>query len=723
MDKLDEWMKRAFNSDSGIQKQSSAENIERKPFSSQNKGKPFNPQNKQWNKKRNKNAKNFKNFGARPEKNTGNFNKNPQKPLGNFNKNHGNPKNQRHSEPQKSHGNQRHPENQKHIPGTQRNFGNQKNQKTQKNHEVKPNFKNQGNQNKQVKPLRIKAKKAEKIAQILPGKLKIIPLGGLGEIGKNMLALQYEHDIIIVDMGFEFPSEDLYGVDYVIPDVTYLEENKKLIRGVIITHGHLDHTGAIPYILPKLDFPPVYGMKLTLGLIQKRIEEFKLEKMVQLREIKTHESIRLGAFLCSFFRVAHSIPDSIGTIIGTPIGKVVYTGDFKFDETPARNIQKAEIHKIEALGKENVLALFCESTNAIKEGHSISEQQVGQVIEDIVKNAPGRIIIASFASQIGRIQQIIDAAMKYNRKVFVSGKSMRDNIEISAKIGYINYPKDRVLDVKKYKKVPDNETLILTTGSQGEDVSALTRMSNNEHQYVKIKKGDTIVLSSSPIIGNERAIFSVINSLSMMGAKVIHNQIMDVHTSGHAKKEELKRMISTINPKYLIPIHGEYYMRQTLAEIGHKDCGIPEDRIIMIQNGDILLGEKDKIYISNEKIETKYILIDGLGEGQIDSQVQMEREIMSKNGALIVLIHIDKKTKKLKKTPDIVSRGFIYMQESEEIMREMTEVAEKAYKDITGKRTDAPRKDIKRYIQQTIDRYATRKIERRPLIIPLILES
>ncbi len=571
------------------------------------------------------------------------------------------------------------------------------------------------------KPLK-KIITSAKPSPILHGKLKMIPLGGLNEVGKNMMAVEYENDIVIIDIGLEFPSEDMFGIDYVVPDVSYLEANKKRIRGVLITHGHLDHIGGLPYILPRLDFPPVFGTKLTMGLAKKRIEEFKQEKMAKFMVIDPDKPLKIGQFLCSFFRVAHSIPDAVGIVIDTPVGKIVHTGDFKFDATPARNQLPADIHKMEALGSQNVLALFCESTNALKPGHSMSEKDVGETLEKIVRECPGRIIIASFSSQIGRVQQIIDAAEKNNRKIFVSGRSMRENMQISATLGYLSFKKDLIKDIKQYKKVPDHETLILTTGSQGESVSALTRMAANEHPHLKVKKGDTIVLSSSPIIGNEKAINTVINNLTILGANVIHNQIMDVHASGHGKQDELARMVNLIKPKYLIPVHGEYYMRYGLLNIAKERCGMAEDKIIMLQNGDVLLGEKGTVMKSDETVDTKYILIDGLGEGQVGTQVQMDREIMSQNGALIVLVYVSGKGK-LDKSPDVISRGFIYMHESEEITQEIGEIAANAFRNIQEKNPGANRKDIKKYIRQTIDKYTHAKLERRPLIIPLIVEN
>ena len=538
------------------------------------------------------------------------------------------------------------------------------------------------------------------------------------------MVYEYEEDIVIVDMGLEFPNDDMLGIDFVIPDVSYLEENRKRIKGIVITHGHLDHIGGIPYILPKLDFPPIYSTRLTNGLIQKRIEEFDQEKQATLRVIDPDQALRLGQFLFKFFRVAHSIPDSVGVVIETPIGKIVHTGDFKFDDSPAGNQKKADIEKIKALGGQNILALLSDSTNALKPGHTMSELEVGATLENIIKTTPGRLIIASFSTLVGRMQQIIDYAQKHGRKIFVSGRSMRENIKIAMQLGFLKFPNGIIQDIKRYGgKVADEKVLIMTTGSQGESISALTRIAANEHSHIKIKKGDTVVLSSSPIIGNERAIFSVVNNLCLLGADVIHNQIMDVHTSGHGYQEELKQMIRMVNPKYFIPVHGEYFMRKTHGNLAKNECGIPENNVIMLQNGDVLLAEKDKLTKSNTIIETKYILIDGLGEGHVGSQVQIDRQIMAENGTLVILVNINRKTKNLTKIPDVVSRGFVYMHETEEVAQQIAKVAGEAYQNISKKNKGANRQDVKKYIKQTVDKYTHTKLERRPLIVPLIIEN
>ncbi len=567
--------------------------------------------------------------------------------------------------------------------------------------------------------------KKRKTANIHKGKLRIIPIGGLNEVGKNMTVFEYEDDIIIVDIGFEFPSEEMMGIDYVIPDVTYLEDRKDRIRGVVLTHGHLDHIGGLPYILPKLDFPPVYGGKLTLGLVDRRNEEFKLNKLVKTHSFGPEDVLKFGKFTVKFIRIMHSIPDAYTVIVETPEGAVVNTGDFRFDDAPARNIAPAEIHKLEELKNQNILALLCESTNAMKPGHSVSAREVGENLDKTIGAAKGRVIISSFSSQIGRLQQVLDAAVKYKRDVYVSGRSMINNIETAAKLGYIMMPKNFIKNIKKYKEkdIPGNRTLILTTGSQGEPSAALTRMAKLDHPQVKMTKNDTVIFSSSPIPGNELAIFDVMNKLCILGAKIVHNKMVTIHTSGHAYQDELMRMIHYVKPKYLIPIHGEYFMRKTLMDLAVEHCDIREENVIMIKNGDIIEASHGQCRHIKEQIETKYILIDGHGEGHMDSYVQSDRETMSQNGALVVLVYISKKSKKLKKDPDVVSRGFMYTHESRQIDREISKVAATAYRKIYEKNPGANRSDVKKYIRQSIDTFAHKELARRPMIIPLIIED
>ena len=554
-----------------------------------------------------------------------------------------------------------------------------------------------------------------------PTKVRIIPLGGLDEVGKNMMVIEYGRDIIVIDMGFQFPEEDMLGIDYVIPDISWLEERKQDIRGVILTHGHLDHIGGIPYILPRLNFPKLYGTKLTMGLIQKRVEEFGIKKDTVMNVINPDETLRLGPFTCNFFRVNHSIPDGVGVIIDTPEGKIVHTGDFKFDYTPADQIQ-ADYEKLAILGREKkVSVLFSDSTNATKEGHTISEKAIGETLDTIIRDTPGRIIIASFASLIGRLQQILDSAHRWERQVYISGRSLVDNIDIAERLGYIKVPKGLIHDIRKADKSTGKKSLVLTTGSQGEGMSALTRISLGDHKNVKIKKGDTVVISATPIVGNERAIYTVIDNLTKLGARVIHNKIMDVHTSGHGSKEDLRMMLDMVKPKYFVPVHGQYYMRFAHKEISHE-TGVKEEDAIMMENGNILELSGGKVLLSKDKVETNYILVDGLGMGNIGSKVLLERQALAENGVIIVTLKIHKKTRQMIDAPRIETRGFIYLKESEEILKEVRAQIKEKYAILMKKHPKPGVQNIQDYITSVIDKYTHRKLQRRPLIVPIVIE-
>lgn len=555
--------------------------------------------------------------------------------------------------------------------------------------------------------------------------LRAIPLGGLDEVGKNMMIFEYNDDIVIVDMGFQFPEEDMLGIDYVIPDISYLQDKINRIRGILVTHGHLDHIGAIPYLLPKLNFPPIFGTSLTNGLVQKRLEEFGLEKKTKLHTIDPRKNIRLGQFLCDFFRVNHSIPDGIGIILRTPAGTIVHTGDFKFDYTPIFQ-HHADYAKIALLGSQNVAALFSDSTNALKSGSTMSEKRIGETLEEIIKVATGRIVIAAFASLIGRIQQIIQTAQKYDRKVYLSGRSMVDNVAIAKQLQFIKAPPNIIFPINKlHDKTPDEKVLILTTGAQGEAYSALTRMAIGDHAQVAIKRGDTVVISASPIPGNERSVFTTINNLCRLGAKVIFNQVMDVHTSGHANQEDLKLMINLVKPKYLVPIHGELFMRIAHGELG-RQLGMSEKNALILENGSILEIEQIKAgqteaHVLREKVQTHYVMIDGKGIGDAGAQIIMDRQIMAENGVLIVLFHVEPKSRKLLADPDVISRGFVYMKEAQEITKEMIALAKKSYYEIIQRNPKAGRGDVKKFIRGALDRYSHRKIDRQPLILPVFV--
>jgi len=551
--------------------------------------------------------------------------------------------------------------------------------------------------------------------------VKIIPLGGLDEVGKNMMAIEYKGDIIIIDMGFQFPDEDMLGIDYIIPDISYLEKRINQIKGVIITHGHLDHVGAIPYLMPRLNYPKIYATKLTMGLIQKRIEEFGIEKETIMRVINPDEIIRIGNFTVRFFRVNHSIPDGVGIIVETPEGTIVHTGDFKFDSTPADQVQ-ADYDKIAELGHKNkATILFSDSTNALKPGRTMSEKTIGETLDQIIGLTPGRIIIASFSSLIGRIQQILISAEKWKRKVFVSGRSLVDNMAIAEKLGYLKIKPNSIHNIAKADKVPPKDALILTTGSQGEAVSALTRISLNDHKDIKINIGDTVIISASPIVGNERAIFTVIDNLSKLGAKVIYNKIMDIHTSGHGYQEDLKMMLDFVRPKYFAPIHGQYHMRAAHADLA-LEMGVDKQNTFIINNGDVLEMKGGKVFKSPEKVETNYILVDGLGMGDLGSRTIFEREILSENGVLVLGIKVNKKTKQLVGPMHIEAHGFVYLEESQDVLEQLKQIAKKHFEKLIEKHPNPGIRNIKEYMIKAMDKETHKLIERRPLIIPVIME-
>ncbi len=555
------------------------------------------------------------------------------------------------------------------------------------------------------------------------GKLRIIPIGGLDEVGKNTMIFEYEDAIFLVDLGFQFPEADMLGVDYVIPDINYLKDKVHKIKGIVVTHGHLDHIGGIPYLLEKLGNPPIYTGKLTMGLISKQLEEHGLLQSANLKTVNfASDVLYFGKMKVSFFRVTHSIPDSSGLIIETPAGSVVHTGDFKIDMSPAGMQLPPEFAKIAALGERGITALFSDSTNATRPGHTMSEQKIGQTLDQIIKDATGRVIIASFSSQIGRIQQIIDSAIRHDRKIFLSGRSLIDNCIMAAELGYLKYPQGLITDIKKSKKVPGEKTIILTTGSQGEPVAALSRMALKEHSQVKIGKGDTVVLSSSPIPGNEMAVVRVTNNLVRLGARVINNNIMDVHASGHGHQEDLKLMYSLVKPKYFVPIHGEFFMRKAHAELMTHELGHPENRAIMVENGDVMEMSNGELKVTGEKIKTNYILVDGMGGGNIGSQVMMDRQILAENGVIVLSLLIDKNTRVLKGQINVETRGFIYMEESQEIINGICRRAAESYTEFAKSNPGFNFEEAKLHIRESVDQFVVSKIDRQPLILPILVE-
>lgn len=549
--------------------------------------------------------------------------------------------------------------------------------------------------------------------------LKIIPIAGLDEVGKNMNAVEYNDEIMIIECGLQFPEPGMFGIDYVIPDTTYLEQNKKKIKGILITHGHLDHMGGLRHILPKLGFPTVYGSALTIGMIEKHLSEFKLGKLTNLKVTENGKPFRLGTYEVEFFAQNHSIPDSNGIVLRTPVGNIVHTGDYKFDFTPAWG-ESADLQNLARIGAQGVLALMGESTNATKPGYTVSEKKVAENLERIVEKAKGRVIISSFSSLMGRIGQIINIAHANDRKVFISGRSMMNNIEIGTKLGYIKPPKGVLRDIRDLRSHPSHRAIILCTGSQGEGLSALNRVAMGEHKEIQLSPGDTVVFSSNPIIGNEQAVVTMTNHLLRRGAKVITNEHMDVHTSGHAKREELKIMLKLMTPKYLIPVHGEYMLRHAHKELA-VEIGMEENHVILAENGDIIETDGDTMRKSKSKVPANNIFVDGSREGEGHmSKVQLDRQVMAENGVVIIVFRVNEDTGKLIANPGIDSRGFIYMKDSPEIYSQCVEAAKKSYERGQQQKTssDETKLDIKRSVGKVI----MQMVNRNPIIMPIIVK-
>ncbi|MEK7146091.1 MAG: ribonuclease J, partial [Patescibacteria group bacterium] len=513
-----------------------------------------------------------------------------------------------------------------------------------------------------------------------------------------------------------FPEEDMLGVDYVIPDIRYLVERKNRIRGILVTHGHLDHIGALPYVLPDLNFPPIYTFSLTAGLITKQLEEHKLVKQTKITLVDNKTVYKFGKLEVEFFRVNHSIPDSNGMVIRCPEGSIVHTGDFKFDFTPADGVV-ADIERMSQIGKRGVHILFSDSTNAMKPGHTISERVVGDALESAISNAEGRIIIASFSSLVGRIQQILDFAHRHGRFVFASGRSMESNMEIAQKLGFLKVPKDILKPIKSIKDFKDSQILVVTTGSQGEPMSALARMANDAHMQVKIKPVDTVVVSSSPIIGNERATAFLVDQLARLGAHIVHNKIMDVHTSGHGQQEDLKMMMSLIRPQHLVPIHGSYYMRQSHADLG-PHMSIPATNTHMMDNGNVIELRGGKVEFKHEDIKVNYVVVDGLGRGDLGSQVLKDRELMAQNGVVNIVLKV--RGGKVVDKPMVSTRGFVYQKETEKIIKEIEKTAQSAVlKAVKGPKPRAA--DIEQAVKGAVSGYIQRRLDRRPVVTAFLV--
>lgn len=547
--------------------------------------------------------------------------------------------------------------------------------------------------------------------------ISIIALGGRGEIGDNMILIEDDQQIIVLDSGIMFPEDDHYGIDLVMPDITYLLENKEKVKAIFISHGHEDHIGAIPYVLQELNIP-IYATRLTLGLIQIKLKDFGLKNDTQLIELSAGERVQVGNFDIEFVHINHSIPDSVAMAIRTPAGLIFYTGDYKIDHTPIDG-RPTDLQRLGEIGAEKVLALLGDSTNAEREGVTLSESVVSGTIEETFKLVNSRIIISTFSSNIHRIQQVFQAAWKTGRKVAVTGRSMINVITLAAQLGYLKIPEDVMVDLRKVHSLPPHKVVLLMTGSQGEPTAALTRISRGDHRQIEILPGDTVVLSSMPIPGNERSIGQTINQLIRLGAEVFYDGMIDAHASGHACQEELKLMLNIIKPKFLIPIHGEYRHLYHHAKLG-KQVGIPEENIFIVDNGVRLNLTKDRCWEAGT-VPAGNVLIDGLGIGDVGNIVLRDRKMLSENGIVIISLTIKRKTAKIVAGPSILSRGFVYIKESKKLIEEAERLAREALKDLEEKGI-TEWATIKKVAIEAIDNYFYQKTKRNPVILPIIME-
>lgn len=550
----------------------------------------------------------------------------------------------------------------------------------------------------------------------MQNKLKVIPLGGLGEIGKNCTIVEYKNEIIMIDCGLTFPDEDMLGVDIVIPDFTYVEENKDKLKGIFITHGHEDHIGAIAYLLKTVD-TNVYCSKLTKGLLENKFKEHGLNPN-RLKMVNVNNTVKVGNLSAEFIRVSHSIPDSCAIAVKSPIGTILFTGDFKMDFTPIDG-EPTDIQKLASLGRKGLLCLFSDSTNVEIEGSSMSEKEVGETFINLFGQAPGRIIVATFASNLHRVQQVIFAAEKYNKKVVLSGRSMINNVKIASSLGYLKIRNNTLIDMKNIKDYSDDQIVVLSTGTQGEPLSALTRMANNEHKQVHLNSSDTVILSSSAIPGNEMPINNTINNLTKIGCDIIYDSLAKVHASGHACQEEIKLMHQLTTPKYFIPAHGEPRQLKKHMEIA-MDMGLNKENILVGQNGDVFEFTKKSARI-NGKVQAGNVLVDGSGIGDVGNIVLKDRKHLSEDGLLVVSLTIEKHTQRVLSNPEIVSRGFIYVKENQDLIENSKDIVMRTMKKCEKKDIHAI-SQIKYQIREALKSYIYNQTGRDPMILPVLTE-
>jgi ribonuclease J len=546
--------------------------------------------------------------------------------------------------------------------------------------------------------------------------LRVIPIGGLNEIGKNMTLLEYKDDILIIDCGMSFPEDEMYGIDIVLPDFSYLIKNKEKIKGIVLTHGHEDHIGAIPYLLKSINVP-IYGTRLTLGLIENKLKEHGIKG--NLNTVVSGDKVQLGCFNVEAIRSTHSVADAICLCIDTPVGRIFHTGDFKIDYTPVDGAP-IDFAKLAEIGSKGVLLMMCDSTNATRPGYSASEQTVGVALDNIFRRSDARIIVATFSSNVHRVQRIIDTAVMYNRKVAISGRSMINVATIAMELGYLKVPANVLVDINKTKNIPDKELVIITTGSQGEPMSALTRMANNDHKAIAIKKGDMVILSSSPVPGNEKTVSNVVNKLFEKGADVIYSDVADIHVSGHACEEELKLMHTLIKPKYFVPVHGEYRHLKKHSNIA-ENLGKDPDNIFILANGKVLSLTANNAEILKEEVPSQAVYVDGLGVGDVGNIVLRDRKLLSESGLIIVVAAIDRASGTVCSGPDIISRGFVYVRENENLIEQSRAIVAKTL----DKCCEENIKDwnaLKAAVRDDLRGFIYKQTKRNPVILPIFLE-
>ncbi|MFW2490429.1 ribonuclease J [Clostridium chromiireducens] len=548
-------------------------------------------------------------------------------------------------------------------------------------------------------------------------KIKVIPLGGVGEIGKNLTVFEYEDEIVVIDCGMSFPDGELPGIDLVLPDITYLLRNKDKIKGFFITHGHEDHIGGLPYVLKQINVP-IYATKLTLGLIESKLQEHNILSDCTLNMVKPGDIIEKGNFKIEFIRTNHSIADSVSIALHTPIGAIVHTGDFKIDFTPIDG-EIIDLQRYAQLGKKGVLLLLADSTNATRAGYTMSEKTVGETLDNLFIKADGRVIVATFASSIHRVQQIANASIKNGRKIAFSGRSMEKISEVARVLGYLFIPQEMIIDLNDIKKYPNNKITIITTGSQGEPMAALTRIASGNHRSIQLEKDDMVIISSTPIPGNKKAVSNVIDDLTQKGAKVIYEAIEDIHVSGHACEQELRLIHALLKPKFFVPVHGEYRHLLSHSKIA-ENMGMDKSNTFILEIGDVLELSRNKAEITN-KVPAGRVLIDGLGIGDVGNIVLRDRKNLSKDGIITVVIVINKESRSIISGPDIITRGFVYVRDSEEIIKDIRKIAYKSVKGCLDNNV-TEWSEIKNTIRREINTFVYTKIKRKPMVLPVITE-